>query len=355
MGNKSLACPPGKYIDKNNNCVVCPDGTYNTTSNSRSCTQCPSGSIQEAGNRLNCMCPPGMSFNGKECVRCDDGSFSSRNTIITKAVTQCSKCPSGTVSNNDKSGCENMVKITAKKGYFIGKDGAQIPCPANMYQDVEAEQTWPESKYQDYLRLSDQEKIKGICRQCPQGATSAPGSADCVCPPGSKSVKNARNGGIMCVPDQEPICEPGFYVNNGNCTECPVGTYQYKKLPKTNTDGINACKKCPNNVPEGKEGATACFATGVMLVCPPGSRLGNGENCEECPAGMTSDGSVFFVDKSGKINTVKESQCRPDTGGVVKEGFILPDNKGGSIGIIIGAIILLILIFYMITRRKKFM
>ena len=317
------------------------------------------------------ICKAGQFRNSKgSCEGCPDGSFMS----TPNNDKQCKQCPGGQISSADKTRCveEPKINIMIKKGHALsGNDGVLIPCPANMYQDEEGKAEMLLSKYQEYSRLLRADKINATCKKCPQGATSPPGSGDCICPPGFTSVKNTRDGGIMCVPLPEPQvpvkvepqvtqppvptilksenCDPGSYVKDKKCMACPPGTYQYKKLPLNNNEGANACVQCPGDFKCGKkEGASSCFGNAMIMGCPPGSRLGSGENCEECPPGTTSKGSVFVLDDKGRPFPIKVSECIPAT----KEGFMIPDNKGGSIGIIIGISIAIVIAGFVIYKRR---
>jgi hypothetical protein len=310
------------------------------------------------------QCNAGQFRNSKgSCEGCPDGSFMS----TPNNDKQCKQCPGGQISSADKTRCveEPKINIMIKKGHILGKDGKQIPCPVNTYQPVERVDNWSESMYKKYLNLSDDEKVKQGCRPCNESSISKQGSGECDCPPGTQPDGYDNYNRVKCVPvkvepqvTQPPVptilksenCNPGYYVIDKKCMACPAGTYQYKKLPLNNIDGIKACQTCKEEVDQGQEGSSGCFASGVLMACPPGSRPGSKpQTCEECPAGMTSAPSLFFITKSGKVNIIKGSECRNEQ---IKEGFMIPDNKGGSIGIIIGISIALVIAGFVIYKRR---
>lgn len=125
-------------------------------------------------------CPPGVIF----CQLCQSGStidYYPGNTGNLGVVDNaCRECPTGMLSNGDKTGCE--------------------PCAAG-----------------EFRRFSSGSSIEASCVACTPGFVSTPASDECVieCPAGSEPGP----GLLECTP-----CPLGYYKplpGNGTCVACP--------------------------------------------------------------------------------------------------------------------------------------
>jgi len=165
-------------------CVVCPPGTYKTSS---SCIECPAGTYQPANTTLS------------YCPSCPPGTTSS-----LVGATSCAKCAAGTYSSGGSLPC-----TTCAPGSYSAA-GAQfcLPCPAGKYQSG------------------------AVCVNCQAGSYSNVGSSTCtLCPAGTKSSAIAS----YCTP-----CGAGRYaasIGSTACAICGAGRYSVA--------GSSACTTCP--------------------------------------------------------------------------------------------------------------
>jgi hypothetical protein len=164
----------------------------------------------------------------------------------------------------------------------------------------------------------------GVCRACPDGSTSLPGStslSSCIC------EKGYTLQGASC-----SQCILGTFKNttgNGPCDPCAVGAstafqgsvdrWACACLPGSYGDGVSLCTPCSEGeynpysnqtvclscpVPtttlsEGTTGSAGCVcpsgyfrsANGLCSPCSPGTYKGSAGNeaCEPCPVGRDSD------------------------------------------------------------------
>lgn len=128
----------------------------------------------------------------------------------------------------------------------------------------------------------------GNCQICPVGKMCPGGTSAEMCPPGYGSEES---GGVECT-----ACSPGYAATNGMCTPCTPGTYQAAAAQST-------CQACA----PAKYSAAASTACGD---CPPGWQLTN-DACTACPAGQfrsTSAASCSLC-PSGKYSTPGAVQC----------------------------------------------
>ena len=124
-------CPAPK-VGTNGSCpTTCTDGKQPNTARTR-CVNCPSGRVGRGGScptqcphgqqpnaaRTECEnCPAGKAGSGGRCTDCAAGTYSATEGSIACITcadglvqpntrqTSCSICPTGTESNNDRTGC----------------------------------------------------------------------------------------------------------------------------------------------------------------------------------------------------------------------------------------------------------
>lgn len=127
---------------------------------------------------------PGGTFPESyfSCIECEAGTYSLAGAI------NCSSCPPGNYQPDE--GKPNNADLNL---IMAGQNNC-LQCPENTYSEK--------------LGATSADD----CIDCPDGQVSPPGSYTCA------------------------VCLPGFYIVNGSCTECPVGTYGTPEL---------VCQDCP--------------------------------------------------------------------------------------------------------------
>ena len=166
----------------------------------------------------------------------------------------------------------------------------------------------------------------GICTPCPVGSSSSPGD-------------------LSCTP-----CERGTYSGTAgsSCQQCDLNRF-------SNTTGAASCKACPRGfVSEKRSGATYCKLCeagtylsnlfGFCFPCREGSysKAGATGDCTPCPKGSTTYG--VFCDKCDtriypKNETDKCTNCLPgssSSGGVTicrpcGKGYYSSTSTDGSV------------------------
>ena len=185
------ACPPGDYCEAGSiHPTPCPAGTYASTPGASSrldCANCTRGHWcgEETGKPNAC---PAGTYNGEDgldsssgCLTCTEGSW------CPSASVQPRLCPEGHFGNETglkgQRGCH-----LCPEGSWCSK-GLRYPCATNTYgRDLPAEQR----------------TTQAACAQCPRHATTE---------------GNGSTSAEQC------LCDLGYYMLNGTCARCPVGTH----------------------------------------------------------------------------------------------------------------------------------
>lgn len=128
--------------------------------------------------------------------------------------------------------------------------------------------------------------LSGYCTICPPGTYSNNGNSCAACAAGTFS---SNFGTLLCQNCPEgytslmnntncSFCDEGYYMESGQCTVCPAGTYS----------GLNAtsCSACPTST-VSPPGSTHCFG-----YCPYGL-VQVGSKC--LPPSQASNGSVNTI------------------------------------------------------------
>ncbi|KAJ6252870.1 insulin-like growth factor binding protein [Anaeramoeba flamelloides] len=267
--NECKLCPEGTYQDEIHQtyCKECPIGTFNANNGSGSesdCTKCNIGSYQPLKGQSSCeLCQEGTYQNQTgqtNCPNCRIGSYSP-NTNMTSCVecskgsygdtegetsfdTACKKCPLGTWSDQtgltDESECTNCTK-----GFYNAKFGSTTiescdPCPTGTYGQTEG--------------------LKGIygCKTCE-----------------SNKISNQINS-TSC-----SLCSIGYQPSDAQdqCEPCGKGYYKNNTLD-------SSCSPCQNDYFNNIEGATYCLKCGLPDICLEGGKCADGRDpdtfCSDC-------------------------------------------------------------------------
>lgn len=104
-------------------------------------------------------CPSGEESNGLGgCSACLSGSYKA-----TSGTGWCERCWKGSIAHSVLGPC--VYECVCQPGYYLGEGGGCAACPTNTYK----------ATYGNDLS----------CATCPLGLFSEPGSASCVCVPGT--------------------------------------------------------------------------------------------------------------------------------------------------------------------------
>ena len=209
------ACQPGTY-GNGKSCINCPAGQYTSSTGSSSCTNCPVGKYSTGGASSCTNCPAGKyasSTGSSSCANCPAGQYTS-----STGSSSCSNCPAGKYSTGGASSCTN--------------------CPAGTYTSSTGSSS---------------------CSNCPAGTyASSTGSSSCSnCPAGTYASSTGSSSCINCLTIGVETCDSttgkatgckagyGFDSNTKTCTECGIGYYS--------AGGTNACTTCDEPTINGSE------------------------------------------------------------------------------------------------------
>ena len=218
-------CPPGKYSDVPGAtiCIDCPNGTYSTlaaASSSSACIFCPlySSSPHGSSTLKNCscnigyielndnctICPVGTYYTlGKvnACVRCQPGTFSEyqgssmcascpagtySTTIASSSSSTCTSCPSFSFADQGSSAAE---ACSCNAGYTQTKSDCYL---SSLCPPVICDACIPGKYSKDRAASSCIVCAAGTyaagassgCLSCPEHSTSSSDSTTCTCSTG---------------------------------------------------------------------------------------------------------------------------------------------------------------------------
>ena len=342
-GYKCVACEKGKFVPYVR--AGQGKGIVGETDKWYGCWQCPSGTYQDETGGTKCkVCPAGYKdYNNKRCDKCDtdpgstawsayvgSGDCLRKSSGWSNGLPTEETCPKGHMPvNNMCIGCfpgqygpfESKGRLEWKNAlpggewgpgmleeaqqywhsYNGGEEKYEIAansgirgcflCPRGYAQLQAAQANCIECEAGKYA----DETMSFVCKDCPEGKISGPGSSDCI------------------------TCEAGKYGSDGICLDCPEGKYN-------DESGIpDSCKDCQSGKISGP-GSTTCItceagkygSDGICLDCPEGkyNNEASQASCKECPAGYSSIGFSDWERKYYGITPVTSchSFCSCDNG-----------------------------------------
>ena len=258
--NVCVTCPPGNSGD-GRTCLSCFAGKYSSVPPGLDCIQCPENSFSSSGssNITACVCnansigPP-----GGPCVRqCPDGTYMACTEPIRfgEANTECSVykkdwfdyCADDNVCGTCKCSCSGpKSKCPELVGpVVVASTEKCVQCPPGTSGDGQTCTSCTSGKYSSVLPGKN-------CIECPENSFSpsrSTGNTECVC-------NNGYNG-----------------PNGGTCVQCLPGTY------KSGT-GNTGCVPCPIN-----SSSPAISTSVIACVCKAGFFMFSSGSCMQCPVG----------------------------------------------------------------------
>ena len=333
---KCYDCSPGTFASEDDVCVKCPKGYFSKYNKGISCSDCGLGFYcPETGLIDPIKCPKNfecIGLNAIEASPCDDGFYSLEGDaecfepncpagyLFNEISFNCEACPAGTFFDGEANRCqicpENSVSAIA------GAIECQL-CPENffesnrektacVYKDGEDSQfICPDGLYPVQLLYSQSEdsinQTFNSCDQCSPGQYGVNG--ECFeCPDGSYS---SDFGSVSC-----SVCDTGFVVPNDDktrCEACPAGT---RWTPN------NVCAPCTGNQYQPLiaqsicqsclglatlESNTKCSLPPASWLCENGQGLNSTGSCQKCSAGTYADKLVcqpcpvgYYQDQEGQ-------------------------------------------------------
>ncbi len=235
-------------------CANCEAGKSSGVSASTVCTECTAGKYKAAaGINVACdNCEPGkykeMSGVNLACDNCAAGKYKEMSGVNLA----CDNCAAGKymATAGNHTACDNCAA-----GKYKANGGVNLACD-----------NCKPGKYSQVAGASSEV----FCLDCPQGKTSAAGSA----------MAN----------DCSSVCAPGWTGTLGACTQCSIGTYKM-------TTGTADCVACPAYSHSSETGQSSCQCNagytgpdGDCSFCVAGKfkATAGSASCENCDAGKYS-------------------------------------------------------------------
>ncbi len=349
-----ITCDAGYYLNANNECKICPVGTYSDKEGAIKCEPCASGYY-------------GSNTGLTECTRCPENQTSPRGST---SISQCEKssnfykCDAGYYHKDGDA--ENTCETDCPSGYYC--PGGSYDKKSNSYGIIQCPIGYSNSKSNatketdcyysvpaGYAILSkgsdktqcDVGQYKGghrvfygktsNCEDCPPGYTSKAGSTKIE----------------ECKAENEVVCYAGYYHKSGTdpnscndkCPEnhyCPGGSFN-----KGNGDvGISECP--PGTISEaGSKVETQCKNEKTTIKCEKGYYHEAGTNpnlCNAkcsinyyCPGGLFDKKSDVYgryacpTGYASKEGSTKKSDCEGSSTVTCPEGYYHPAGTSESI------------------------
>ncbi|ELU09492.1 hypothetical protein CAPTEDRAFT_223674 [Capitella teleta] len=346
LGCDRPKCDPGYKQDLDNlTCVECPIGEYQEYEDRAECDPCPPyyTTLNTAtANATQCVFACGLgeedAMTNGTCLPCQVG-FYKNNTDVGAVCVPCDD-PNTVTEGVGSISNDNCTVLVCVAGNFLNGSDC-TPCPVGYYQPLSEQSECLEcptdlttldegsTNITDCLKTCPpgQEDVSGVCTDCEIGYyKDEQGIQACdLCPVDFITADvGSVNESTDCI---VPNCSAGSYKNGSGCSPCPVGKYQDQKWQ-------DECKACPDGGSTTEEGSDSvndcnpCGLTGDDVYCKNnGTCIPDGEGGASCDC----------------VGRYSGDRCT-DTGDIV------PYIIGGTIGGIIGLILLGLTCMYCGTR-----
>jgi hypothetical protein len=233
--------------------------------------------------------------------------------IITLIVSILSHlCPAALASICNQN---NPPKLPCDEGFFcsnvIVPGGNQcISCSAGKYSDITSSTPTADGCKKCARGKYEDEVASSSCKDCLEGQYGdSEGLLSCSkCPKGKfNDIRGLINNCKVCSAGRAGEVEGGTTFEA--CKECPSGKYAYS--------GATSCKNCNSQFPLSARGTTSLPKCGN--VCPVGTYLASGTQCDTCVAG-----------KALKYSTGVHSCVECEAGKYSLSDYIFCANDGGN-------------------------
>lgn len=218
----------------------CPNGTFlefqNLPAGARVpfCSPCPAGSVCFDATRF--PCPTGTYNNNPQassgCLPCPQGTF---NEFTGQTILGCTYCPPGRANSFKGAGSSTNCSscVAGKYAETIGS-ATCFDCPRGKYSTMF--ESFASSQCElcpagRYGVVAGGSSLESSCQMCPEGFTSFEGSFSAA----------------QCTKQ----CSPGFFIQNGICAECPIGTF---------SPNGDECRSCPSGFFSNRTASFLCTA-----------------------------------------------------------------------------------------------
>ena len=335
--DENTACAPCKpgFQQFENECRGCVPGTYQDDSGKNFCDDCPTGFYCPEVEAISPIpCPIGYECPQSKLTApelCPLGEFSE-----AKGAETCAKCPANTVSNEERTGCNdcNLPKFIINgaciepcgPGSYLPNGGVKCElCPAGTYNDEEDRRNNCKNCGEKYYCPGPGSKTRILCpigSFCNENRLSEPKpcSEDRIAPNEGQvecqrcQTQTVDNERIYYVPNSlrsECIeCLQPRFESNGVCySECPPGTRR-----DIDTEGNYQCTKCLPGTYNDIPGADTCKTCIFGNYCPEVGMA----NMMLCPAG-------YYCNENG---TIEPKICL--AGSFCEKGSINPEVCTGN-------------------------
>ena len=165
-------CPVGWYADVAglSSCLPCVPGKYQEDNGKSQCDDCSKGKFSDSVKSSTCsLCPIGQSVNrtgSASCRRCDAGKYGDG----------CMFCKAGQFRSGDDQD-STKCKLCPRGWSEAGPGQATcVPCDPGKQQNVTGSIKCDECSENTHTKTS----MTKVCKSCPEGRTSVPGSVECT-------------------------------------------------------------------------------------------------------------------------------------------------------------------------------
>ncbi|CAL1528983.1 unnamed protein product [Lymnaea stagnalis] len=259
----TVHCPAGQEGTENDTCINCTDDEYKPEHSYGVCDKCSGDLTSTPENRTVCdkvFCDLGREYINGTCINCLMGYFKP-----TRNNTLCDKCPANKTTSHEASTSVDHCSVTfCEPGFYSVDNTTCLPCAVGTYKNFSGNQE---------------------CVRCPDKITTA-------------DVASTQISDCYL-----RICDKGQYRNETNhCQSCDKGFYQ-------ELEGQTYCSKCDQGYTT--QGVQSQSQADCYIVCPPGSYRNESSNtCSVCPKGTYQELNSTVVNCtscSGNFSTLTEN------------------------------------------------
>ncbi|OWF54931.1 Fibropellin-1 [Mizuhopecten yessoensis] len=300
-------CTEGSKINGNNSgCELCPLGEYQSHKYQTNCLPCPDGSSTPQIGAIQCevFCRSGQQLKGGQCELCPIGHFKDNTD---GRFGECQPCPVDFITATDGATTEDLCVVgNCTPGQFLVNATLDCTdCPVGTYQpnkwqtacipcpnDTTTQEEGTTQRSQCFLFCdAGYEGSNLTCNPCRVGYYKpVAGALPCsACPSAYRTQGVGATNESQC---HVAACEPGTYLQNATCEQCPYGQYQIDWWQ-------DVCVACPPQTTTYRQGAA--LLSDCVMDCESGFEYcPTSGQCEICDRG-------YYRDR----NDPSQSRCQP--------------------------------------------